>query len=269
MAQDRRSRLAIWIAAAQRLLMWHTMSRRLPLYLVTEYPKSGGSWVGQMLADYFQIPFPRDQRPRFETCIMHGHHMPSDHFHNVFCVLRDGRDIMVSYYFHTLFEHDRNNPKWVRRFRARMPFDDYDDIRKNLPAFIEYMFTEGSRGPTHFTWTEFVDGWTARDVPILRYEDLIVDAADVLAGAIEKVTGETPDRARLDEIREKYSFRAQAKREPGVENTRSFMRKGIAGDWKNHFSPEACKVFDRYAGDALIRVGYEPDRAWVEHEAGS
>ena len=239
---------------------------RMPLYLVTEYPKSGGSWVAQMLADYFHVPFPQSRRPHFEPCVMHGHHLYSKNFRNIFCVMRDGRDIMVSYYFHLLFEHDRNNPVFVRRSRKKMPFTDPDDVKKNLPAFIEYTFTTGTRGLTKFTWNQFVTSWADKDVAILRYEDLVRDAAEVLRDAVGKVTGAEPNIARLVEIREKYSFRSQAGREPGVEDRKSFMRKGIAGDWKSHFTGEACQVFDHYAGDTLVRMWYERDRTWAERQ---
>ena len=54
------------------------------------------------------------------------------------------------------------------------------------------------------------------------------------------------------------------KRNPG-EEAKSFIRKGIAGDWKNKFSPEACEMFNKYAGGALIKVGYEKDDSWVKN----
>ena len=41
-------------------------------------------------------------------------------------------------------------------------------------------------------------------------------------------------------------------------------RKGVAGDWRNHFTPEAAHVFDSIAGELLVESGYEPDRSWVE-----
>ena len=41
------------------------------------------------------------------------------------------------------------------------------------------------------------------------------------------------------------------------------MRKGIVGDWKNYFNKEAREIFNHYAGDQLIKLGYEKDRSWV------
>jgi hypothetical protein len=44
------------------------------------------------------------------------------------------------------------------------------------------------------------------------------------------------------------------------------MRKGVIGDWRNHFTEEACKVFDQFAGNELIRLGYEKDHSWVQNK---
>ena len=46
-----------------RLGMCYVLSKYLPLYIVTEYPKSGGSWVSQMLSDYFDVPFVVENKP--------------------------------------------------------------------------------------------------------------------------------------------------------------------------------------------------------------
>ena len=262
--RDTRSKLSIKIDALQRLVMWYILSGVVPLYLVTEYPKSGGSWFAQMLSAYLGVPFPRNRRPsRLEPCVLHGHHLYSPHFQNVFCIVRDGRDVMVSAYYHTLFHNDRNPPWAVEKRRSKMPFDDYENVKKNLPAFIDYMFTKANRGLFHFRWDEFILSWIDKDVPIIRYESMLENAADALYTAIETVTKEEPDIERLHQIAHQFSFENIAKRKPGEENSRSFLRKGIAGDWRNKFTREACEVFDHYAGDVLILLGYEENRDWV------
>lgn len=258
-----RGRLVIKIDALQRMVMWHVLSDKMPLYLVTEYPKSGGSWVAQMLSEYLKVPYPRDRRPPLRSCILQGHHLYSPHFHNVFCVMRDGRDVMVSYYYHRLFQHDRNPSWFVARERKRITFKDYENIRNNLPAFIEYIFRTAERGFKRFTWAEFVSSWINRDVPIIRYERLLEDGPRTLYEAIARVSGELPSMKRLRDITEAYSFERQAGRRPGEEDTRSFLRKGVAGDWKKHFSRKACEIFDHYAGEALIEAGYERNRDWL------
>lgn len=253
--------LKIKTEGAIRWGMVRILSGYLPLYIVTEYPKSGGSWVSQMLAGYLRVPFPRNQFPRFESCIMHGHYLYSPFLKNVFCVMRDGRDIMVSFYYHSLFKNERFNARLVQMTRKEVPFEDFDNIESNLSAFIEYKFT--CKKHPRFTWSEFVNHWMDQEVAVIKYENLLQDPVKELGSAISKVTGDKPYEKRLEEIVDRYSFKRAAKRDPGEEDKHSFLRKGIAGDWKNVFSKEAKALFNYYAGKELIRLGYEKDETWV------
>ena len=51
-------------------------------------------------------------------------------------------------------------------------------------------------------------------------------------------------------------------RRPGEVDPTSFFRKGIVGDWRNHFSEENIVVFKQVAGNTLITAGYEEDDQW-------
>ena len=53
-------------------------------------------------------------------------------------------------------------------------------------------------------------------------------------------------------------------RRPGEEARGEFARKGVSGDWENHFTRAAAEVFDSYAGNALVELGYEQNSSWVE-----
>lgn len=257
--------ISVKIESLKRSVMVYAFSKAMPLYIVTEYPKSGGSWVAQMLSDYLTVPFPRNQFPKLEPCIMHGHYLYFPTMHNVFVVFRDGRDVMVSFYYHSLFKNERFNARLVEITKSELQFDDYDDIKNNLSKFVEYKFTRKrhSRFSRFFTWSEFVNSWIDKDVAIIRYENLLQDPVEELGKAIYKVCKVEPDEGRLRQITEKYSFKNLAKRNPGEENIKSFLRKGIAGDWKNHFSKEARENFNKYAGRELIKLGYEKDFTWV------
>ncbi len=35
-----------------------------------------------------------------------------------------------------------------------------------------------------------------------------------------------------------------------------FVRKGVAGDWRNHFQERHMAAFDKAAGEALEALGY-------------
>ncbi len=90
---------------------------------------------------------------------------------------------------------------------------------------------------------------------------------DELMRIVSELAGRELSSYHAKEIVDRYSFEKMSGRSAGEENTRSFLRKGIIGDWKNHFNLEAREKFNMYAGDQLIRLGYETDDSWVEQQA--
>jgi hypothetical protein len=247
--------------------MVHLLSGTLPLYVVNEFPKSGGTWVGQMLGRALGVPFPRNRLPVLRPSIMHGHYLNPRGIKNAVVVWRDGRDVMVSWYHQQLIPHEWNE-RQVSRSRRELPLEDYTDVYGNLPAFIEYAFTR-PHSP-RFSWTDFVRRWHGRkDAIHVRYEDLRRDTAGELRRVILGLIGKRLSLEAATSIAEEFSFERQAGRQPGEENKRSFLRKGVVGDWRSYFSPEARETFDRYAGDELILLGYEQDRAWVMADSGA
>ncbi len=252
--------------------MVHLLSRVLPLYVVNEHPKSGGTWVGQMLGRALGVPFPRNRFPVLRPSIMHGHYLSPWGMNNVVVVWRDGRDVMTSWYNQRLFVHEWRNEPQVERARKDLSFRDYDDIYENLPAFIEYAFTEPrsrrfkwSDPSPRFTWADFVRRWQAREDAVhVRYEDLHRDTSGQLRRIVLELTGDDlldPEKAAA--IAHEFSFERQSGRKAGEENKESFLRKGVVGDWREAFSPKAREIFDRHAGEELLLLGYERDRSWV------
>ena len=251
--------------SVKRLAMWHTVSKSLPLYLVTEFPKSGGTWYSQMLADCLDLPFARNNNPpKFESCILHGVFLHNRRFHNVSCVLRDGRDVMVSSYYHFLFHNNANLPFGVEAKRKHLGFKDYDDIQTNLPRFIEYMFTDFTKSfGFRCSWASFVNSWKERDATFVKYEDLLSDGVSTMVRAVTELTGEQPNEQKVSNIVEAYSFEKLTGRKRGQIEKGNFIRKGIAGDWKNHFTLESRQAFHSLAGKELIDLGYEANDSWV------
>jgi hypothetical protein len=246
-----------------RFAMVHSLSGALPLYVVNEFPKSGGTWVGQMLGRALGVPFPRNRLPALRPAIMHGHYLRRGGLRNVVVCWRDGRDVMLSWYHQCLFPHDRRNDLQVERARRDLPFEDYDDVRGNLPRFIEWAFTR-PRAP-RFSWSDFVRRWYGSpDTTHVRYEDLRADTPGDLARVVRELTGRDLDAGAAGAIADEFSFERQAGRRPGEEDRGSFLRKGLVGDWRTYFRPEARATFDRFAGEELVRAGYEPDRSWVD-----
>ena len=255
--------------------MVHLLSGPLGLYVVNEFPKSGGTWVGQMLGRALRVPFPRNTLPAPRPSIMHGHYLNPLGMKNVVVPWRDGRDVMVSWYHQCLLPHVLHNEHQVRRARRALSFRDYDEVCENLPTFTEWSFTRHrsrrySWADQHFSWADFVNRWYPRKgVTHVRYEDLRRNTAGELQRVILELTGRRLGSEEAAAIAEEFSFERQAGRRPGEEDKRSFLRKGMVGDWRNHFSQEAREVFDWYAGSELILLGYEPDRSWVRDREGN
>jgi hypothetical protein len=178
---------------------------------------------------------------------------------NVILLWRDGRDIMVSLYYYRMFQSRHKSSPHTEHIRKTTGITNPENVRENLPRFIEYCMTTPNY--PRFTWPEFTEDWVDRqDVLHLSYERLLTDAAGSLTEALDFIGAPRPDPDRIEEVVKNHSFLARTRREPGEEDNQSFLRKGIAGDWRNKFSEEAIEIFDHYAGDALARLGYAPSR---------
>lgn len=256
--------IAVKAQAAMRYGMVHGLVPMPPHYIVNEYPKSGGTWVGQMVSRALEIPFPRNCFPSLSTSIMHGHYLRPWGMKRVLVVWRDGRDMMVSWYHHCLFLNESGrNATIVNALRSQLQFSDYHDVHRNLPAFIEYCFT--CYRPMSFSWPDFVRRWHGQDdITYVRYEDLRTNGPQELQRIVQQLANHSISLEKAEAIVDEFSFARQAGRKPGQEDKNSFLRKGIVGDWRNQFTKEACEVFDKLAGDVLIQLDYEENHSWVE-----
>ena len=241
----------------------------LPFYYVIEAKKSGGTWFGQMLADCLNLPFPKSPvLPLAMPAVVHAHWWYDARLRRVAYVSRDGRDRVVSAYFHVL--RTANNPSVsVSEARRRLliklagPGVDFNDAAAVMPRWIEYLSSASKRDGDG--WTAHVLGWVGKPhVVHVTYEALLADTAGELARAIRELTGADADSWRIEMAVDKFSMARQTGRKPGEEDPNSFIRKGIAGDWKNYFNHESRTIYDRLAGDALIRLGYAKDHSWVD-----
>ena len=241
--------------------MAYALNGVVPYFIVNEFPKSGGTWLGQMLSDALNIPMPRNRRIGFERSIVHGHFLRSFGLKNVIVVWRDPRDVVVSYYFHCFFKNEHQNGLLVDMMRDRLIFHDYDDIRANLPRFLRYI-NETPLSPK-FTWFEFAKIWAKSSSAVhTSYENLRVDTTSELSRVISAMGVPVPDIRWLKEVIERHGFdEAKARAEDQIEKMdgcrRSFVREGSVGGWTKHFSAEALDLIDQYYQPMMQKVGYE------------
>jgi hypothetical protein len=263
----------IFKAFGRRSTHWIALNfgKVFPFYYVCEYPKSGGTWLSQMLSDYLVIPFPRNYIfPIGFKSVIHNHWPYSPRFDRVLYLYRDGRDIAISNLFHIRRQLMHINNSIYRNtllkeyeYLSKKELSK-DDIRKYLPNFIKkwYQLPIG----TKLNWGCHIEQWAFNrdNVVTLSYEQLKTNCESTLKNTLIKLDIKV-DTKRLAETVDKFSFERQTGRKPGQESAKSFLRKGIMGDWKNYFTQKAGRVFNRFFGDYLIRLGYEKNKHWYKN----
>lgn len=232
---------------------------RLRLYPVLGFPKSGTTWLCQMLAHALAIPFAQlPLLPVLHPAVLHGHWPYDPRLRRVTFVVRDGRDTMVSFYFFYKLMHDAGEPTALRTLYPAGA--DLDDVRTNLPRFIEHVFRQpmGVRA----TWPEYNRAWLGQPgVACTRYESLRADPDAELTRLCREL-GTDPGPGRIRAAVERWDMSRVTGRPHGQEDRSSFVRKGVSGDWRNAFSDEARALFADLAGDALVELGYESSPDW-------
>jgi hypothetical protein len=152
-------------------------------------------------------------------------------------IVRDGRDCAVSAWFHNL----RLTPDWT--------MEKYGSLGAYATGFA------GSWANHLATAQQFSERHPDRFLRV-RYEDLTAETERTLA-RLFGFLGVGCDEFVLARCQSDASFaRLSGGRHPGQENRRSFFRKGISGDWRNHLSAPLEAEFRKRTDGWLDRLGY-------------
>ena len=245
-------RLKVKISAARHQLFVRGLAGIAPYYVVNEFPKSGGTWLAQMLADALDLPFRRHTPIQYEPSVTHGHFLRPHGLRNVVIMWRDPRDILVSFYYHCFFVNEHNNALLVHLMKRRCPFRDYSDIRSNLPTFIKFV-TKTPITPS-FSWRDFATSWADReDVVHTSYESLRADTPSEISRIVSDLTGKTLTNSEAAQVTDRHSFvRAKGRASLSTDVEMSFVREGSVGGWERHFSSQAMDVFEEEGYQAAM-----------------
>ncbi len=233
--------------------------------VVSEFPKSGGSWIVSMLGKALWIPcrdiyvqpgfnlFDFRQHPWYSDVdvpdhpvqsVIKSHELPGSAAVAVDAtqvhLVRDGRDVVVSKYF---FERD-----FCVKNGIIESFDhDFD-------AFVEHQSRE---------WAHYVTRWEDQpDVVTIRYESFLANPVGELGALVATLTGVTLEGDFLADVVAQFTRERFSASLDSAFKHNTFVRKGIRGDWINHFSEKNVRAFQAGAGEALCRLGYESNSAW-------
>lgn len=158
-------------------------------------------------------------------------------------LVRDPRDICVSGAYH-----------WAGACR---------DWKQSIEVFLERMI-KGNVAKCG-RWDEYVSRWYSlddeiTDMDFAKYERLLVSCEFEIIKTLKWLNIEFEKKGILLAIkRQSFSTRKARIGNDEKELRRNNMRKGIVGDWKNHFTPEMNKrIWDEF-GWMMERLGYEPE----------
>jgi lipopolysaccharide transport system ATP-binding protein len=234
------------------------------IFHITQY-KAGSQWIHQIL---LRCAAPRIVSPKLwaahflQDRIIEGGIYPTvyvtkEEYEDTpkppgsasFVILRDLRDIAVSAYFSIKFSH----PEIGRIGERRKALVSRDVENGYIWLFDNWMHYSAKIGRS---WVESGEDW-------IRYEDLLENDVALLEHVLI-------DRCRLEISRDRFREavascrfdKLSGGRPRGVEDPYSHARKGVSGDWSNHFTPRIKREFKERFGDILIRSGYERDYDW-------
>ncbi|XP_034031213.1 sulfotransferase family 2, cytosolic sulfotransferase 3 isoform X2 [Thalassophryne amazonica] len=230
--------------------------------IAVTYPKSGTVWMQEILplvlnggdltpvqtiCNWDRVPWLEESRlelvvnnltsPRAFVSHLPYHLMPAS-FHTskakAIYVMRNPKDVMVSsFYFHQMATF----------------LDDPGTFDEFMDKFLEGRVLFGK-------WTDHVKSWRHTDltdrIMYITYEELVQDLAGSLK-SISKFLDKSLNEDVIEKIAEHCKFNnmksnvmsnfSLVPEELMNHSKSSFFRKGISGDWKNHFSPDQLTQF--------------------------
>jgi Sulfotransferase family len=183
-------------------------------------------------------------------------------------IVRDGRDVAVSAMHHWWrLAKDRPDGVYELTPEELEKRDAYLEDREAFLASGESIFTEERLAQLARRWNHRVgkarrDGTTLyRDRYLeIRYEDLVGDTPATLFEVLEFLRARRGE-GMIERCIQHTSFERVSNRQQGEEDSRSFFRKGVAGDWKSVFTERDRQVYEELAGDLLAEIGYEASYA--------
>jgi len=236
---------------------------------LVSYPRSGNTWTRFLVCNLIDPDNPVDfaslesripeiydttdrvlralPRPR----IIKSHECFDPRYRKVVYIVRDPRDVFISYYQFQL---------------KRRVIPDSCSLQEFLPRFMESEFE-----PKTGSWRDHVVSWMAtrggqRNFLLLRYEDML---ANTLAESIQIASflglDSNPERvARAVELSSADRMRKLEKQQSSqwketrkTRQDKPFVGKAASGGWKSSLPKDCAARIESAWGEVMRLVGYE------------
>jgi hypothetical protein len=197
----------------------------------------------------FQRPFPR-RRIVTHLYISHSTYqqIPKPDRFKTFFMMRDPRDLVVSWYFSAKFSHKPMGPIPELR-EALSGLEKGEGLRFMIDRLADWESFDAQR-----SWMRQSED---RDrIRVFRFEDLAADERSFLVNLFEYLDVEIPaDQFESFYHRHRFETITQG-RDKGTVDVQSNFRKGVPGDWKNHFDEQTLDHFKKITGNLIDELGY-------------
>ena len=237
---------------------------------IVSYPRSGNTWTRFLIANLLHpdksvtfanieqlIPDAEAQSSRYmkrvrSPRVIKSHQYFDHRYCKVIYIVRDPRDVAVSYY------------QFARKYRS---VQDGSSLESFVSDFVRGRLNSASWG----TWGENVGTWTAarhgkESFLLLRYEDLIAGATIELKRLAQFLGIDVSLQHLLDAVN-----RSSADRMRDLEKTQSdtwvstknkrndipFIGPASTGNWKAKLTDRSVEEIESAWGALMVQVGYE------------
>jgi hypothetical protein len=227
--------------------------------ILTSYPRSGSTWVRFFLCNLISLsewggrvvdfeildrtmpefgssnlihPWPHHTIPRIVKT--HKRYLPFFRKLKAMQVIRDPRDVMVSYFFY---------------LRGRQ-------------SSSQNQFSDFIRNPKHGlqAWFVYHKSWERKDKAVFRYEDLMCDDLKQFVRMVSFLEVDVPEsliqeavmRSRFKEVKSIEIEYGNPKCEEYVDDS-AFTRKGVIGEWKRYFTADDICGYQKLVSEYALK----------------
>ncbi|XP_077887877.1 sulfotransferase 2A1 isoform X4 [Ictidomys tridecemlineatus] len=233
--------------------------------VMVSYPKSGDTkWIQSvpiwecapwLETDVGYKMLNEREGPRLLASHLPFHLFPKSLFTSkakVIYLMRSPKDVLVSGYYHRTVTKLTKNPESLEQY-----FQWFLEGNASVLAVCN-LHPCAYPAVSYGSWFEHVRGWMSmrdrENVLLLSYEELQKDPRSTIE-RICQFLGKKLDPEELDSVLKNSSFQVMNQNKMSnfeilseTFTTKNFKitRKGICGDWKNHFTVAQAEAFDKF-----------------------